>query len=208
MKRIKFGFRNQSADATLNLCERAVQNLAGLAPEHLADVPHAELAGTVAATRASHDRIAGLRAELKAEISRRNELLRAAREQTTRCVNWAAMNMNHDPVKMMSTGFGLQAPWAKVSPPAAPTKLHAEPTATAGEAQLTWKRPLRDGWFELQMQMGEFKPDGWQPAEASCYQQRCRLEGLVSGGLYWFRVRACNRRGESPWSELATARVK
>lgn len=209
MKRIKFGFRNQSADDTLRLCERAVQNLATLPPENLVDVPQAELVDTVAATRASHDRIASLRVELKTEISRRNQLLRAAREQTMRCVNWAAMNMNHDPVKMMEIGFDLYAPWAKVSPPAAPTHFHAEPTASAGEAQLRWQRPtMRDGWFVIQAQAGEFKPDGWQTVETSCFQQSCRLEGLVSGGMYWFRVRACNRRGQSPWSELATARVK
>ncbi len=208
MKRIKFGFRNQSTADTLNLCERAVQNLATLPPEYLTDVPHAELADTVAATRASHDRIASLRADLKAEISRRKELLRAARDQATRCVNWAAMNMNHDPVKMMETGFDLHAPWAKVSPPATPDNLRAAPTASAGEAQLRWQRPMRDGWFEIQAQAGEFKPDGWQTVEASCFQQSCRLVGLVSGELYWFRVRAYNRRGQGPWSNLATARVK
>ena len=208
MKRIKFGFRNQSAADTLHLCERAVQNLAALPSEHLAEVPHAALADTVAATRASHDRIASLRAELKTEVSRRNALLRAAREQTTRCVNWVASNMNHDPVKMLSTGFDLHAPWSKASPPDAPTNLHAEPTASAGEAQLTWKRPMRDGWFEIQMQVGDFHPDGWRRAETSSYRQSCTLTGLESGGLYWFRVRACNRRGQGPWSELATARVK
>ncbi len=208
MKRVKFGFRNQSADATLNLCERAVQNLAALPPEHLVDVPHAELAETVAATRASHDRIAKLRTELKTELSRRKQLLRASREQTMNCVNAAASKMNHDPVKLTSTGFDLYAPWSKASPPAEPTNLRAEPTANVGEAQLRWQRPMRDGWFEIQLQTGEFQPDGWQVAESSCFRQSCTLTGLESGGLYWFRVRACNRRGQGPWSELATARVK
>lgn len=208
MKRIKFGFRNQSATNTLQLCERAVRNLATLPPEQLVDVPQAELAATVAATRVSHNLVASLRADLKAEISRRNQLLRAARTQTTHCVNGAALKMNNDPVKMMATGFGLHTPWAKASPPGAPTNLRAEPTASAGEAQLRWRRPMREGWFEIELQLGEFRPDGWQLAEVACFRQSCRLTGLVSGALYWFRVRARNRRGPGPWCELATARVR
>jgi hypothetical protein len=31
---------------------------------------------------------------------------------------------------------------------------------------------------------------------------------LVSGGKYWFRVRATNAHGTSAWSNLAPVRVK
>jgi hypothetical protein len=208
MKRIKFGFRNLSAEETLAVCERSVKSLASLSAEQLENVPHAELSATVNAARESASRIAVLRAELKAEISRRNELLRTARQQTMQCVGLAAIKLRADPAGPQRLGFDSHAPWSRVSPPEMPQNLRAEPTPSAGEAKLRWRLPGRDRWFEIEMQTGEFAPDKWQPAQMTCFQRSCTVPGLVSGGLYWFRVRARNRRGAGPWSNLATVRVR
>ena len=74
MKRIKFGFRNLSAEETLAVCERSVKSLASLSAEQLENVPHVELSATVNAARESASRIAVLRAELKAECATPNQL--------------------------------------------------------------------------------------------------------------------------------------
>jgi hypothetical protein len=49
--------------------------------------------------------------------------------------------------------------------------------------------------------------DGWH-REASCTQAKSLVKNLVSGGKYWFRVRAINAHGTSAWSQLAPVRVK
>ena len=207
LKRLKFNFRNQTALDTISLCERTAQNLAALPPEHLEQVSHAELAATVAAVRASHDHIASLRGQLREEITRRNTLLKTAREQTMHAVGMAAVNMNHDPVKMLATGLSLHAEKSPTGLPAAPENLRAEPTAGEGEAKLRWVRPLRVCTFEIQVQAEPLHDDGWKTLDSSC-KQTSSVKGLTSGGKFWFRVRAVNPHGPGPWSNLASVRVK
>lgn len=207
MNRLKFGFRNKPALETLDLCERTAQNLATLPPEQLVEVPLTELAGTLAATRASHDRIAGLRAQLREEITRRNTLLKAAREQTIRSAGLAALNMDNDPVKMSATGLPLHAEKKPVGLPAAPGNLRAEPTANEGEARLRWVRPVRLCTFQIEAQAEPLHDDGWKAMEM-CLKQTCSVKGLASGGKFWFRVRASNAHGTGPWSNPAAVRVK
>ena len=207
LKRLKFNFRNQSAADTISQCERTAQNLAALPPEHLHQESYAELAATVAAIRASHDHIASLRGQLREEITRRNTLLKTVRNQTMRAVGFAASNMNHDPVKLLATGLPLHAEKTSTGQPAAPTNLRAEPTASEGEAQLRWVRPLRLCTFQIQVQAEPLHDDGWKFLD-SCTRQTCAVKGLTSGGKFWFRVRAVNPHGTGPWSNLAPVRVK
>ena len=206
-KKLKFGFRNLSALETVALCERTVQSLAQLPPEHLHDVKQAEFAATTAAARASLLRVDELRSALKAEVSRRNTLVKKAREQMTYAAGMAALNMNGDAVKMLSLGLPLAAPKAPAHVPAAPESLRAVPTASAGEAELRWVRPMLRCMFEVQAQAAPLHEDGWKYVN-TCSRQKVRVQGLTSGDLYWFRVRAFNARGHGPWSQLASARIK
>jgi hypothetical protein len=42
--------------------------------------------------------------------------------------------------------------------------------------------------------------ENWALVEAGG-RQSFIVKGMVSGGKYWFRVRALNAHGESPWSQ-------
>ncbi len=205
--RLKFGFRNKSAIETLQLCESTAKNIAVLPAEFLVQANHEALLDKVTAARVSHNRVASLRMQLKEEISRRNTLLKALREQTTRSANIAAINMNNDPVKMLATGLPLHAEKKPVGLPAAPTNLRAEPTHNEGEAHLRWVRSVRLCSFQIQVQAEPLREDGWKMADP-CFKQKCFIKGLASGGKFWFRVRAVNAHGTGAWSNLAPARVK
>jgi len=207
MQRFKLTFRNKSALEQLNLCERTVNAIAasGLPqtdPQHLTDAQ-----ATVGALRTSHERVDSLRVELRSELSRRNRLLASARQQVSRASLGLACAVSFEPTKLLAAGLDLEASkTAPVGVPAPPDHFSAVPTAGEGEVRLQWRRTVRRCAFEIEYR-ADHEPDGWKRAKSS-YRQTCRLEGLVSGVKYWFRVRACNAHGASAWSNLATARPK
>jgi len=207
MQRFKLGFRNKSALEQLALCERTVTSMAAK-PEYQFDPAQVtDAQGAVTALRASHERIAQLRTELKTEISHRSELLREARNKVSRASLGVSVKVSGDPSKLMAAGLELEKPKTiPVGKPAAPDHFSGEPTASEGEARLRWRRPLRRCWFQIECRL-DTAPDGWSMVE-SCGQQTCVIKGLVSGGKYWFRVCAVNAHGEGPWSNPVAVRVK
>ncbi len=207
MARIKLTFRNKSALDQLTLAE---QTLAGIAakpelqfdPQQLTDAQ-----AMVAALRTSHERVISLRGEIKMEVTRRNDLLREVRNKVLNASLGVQVKTGGVPTKLREAGLALEAPkTVKVGKPAAPTNLRAVPTASEGEVRLRFVRPLWRCSFDIEART-DAEPDGWKLID-SCFKQTALLEGLQSGVKYWFRVRATNAHGESPWSNLATARVK
>lgn len=63
-------------------------------------------------------------------------------------------------------------------------------------------------YLEIQFTTGDpmSATPGWQHADTS-KKTRFDLHGLPSGQKVWVRVRACNARGKSPWSDPACKRV-
>ena len=207
MQRFKLGFRNKSLLEQLCLCERTVAAIAasGLPqtdPAYLTDAQ-----ATVSALRTSHERVDSLRAELKTELTRRNDLLRTARNQVTRASLGLACAVSFEPVKLLAAGLDLEKPrTAPVGLPAPPDHFSATTTASEGEVRLKWKRTVRRCSFQIEYRRDD-EPENWKMANLSL-RQTCVIAGLVSGVKYWFHVRACNAHGGSAWSGLATARPK
>jgi hypothetical protein len=207
MNHFKLGFRNKSASTQLGICERVVASLTAK-PELLKDADRlTEASDAVAALRMSHDRILQLRGQLKSEITRRNQLLRAARNKVTNAGFNAAYAAEFEPVKMVEAGLELPRPLnVPVGKPGAPDNFRGEPTNKDGEARLRWKRPVRRCWFEIEYSLDVTAKD-WTMCATSPHQV-CVVGKLVSGGKYWFRVRATNAHGEGPWSNPVAVRVK
>jgi hypothetical protein len=63
-------------------------------------------------------------------------------------------------------------------------------------------------YFEIQFTTGDplSANPNWQFADTS-KKSRFDLPGLPSGQKVWVRLRACNARGKSPWSDPACKRV-
>lgn len=78
----KLGFRNKSALQQLLICERVVADLKRAPKAQQSQLRVNQVQTLVADTRESLERVHLLKAELKAETRRRDQLLRKAREQT------------------------------------------------------------------------------------------------------------------------------
>lgn len=208
MKRQKFslGFRNASSQKHLEICDGVLGQLASLTEAGRKDIDLPGLNAAVATAHASRQRIQMLRADLKQEIASHKTHLRAAREQMT-LASWAVMtNVQGDPQAMRTAGLPLKSPWRKVGVPGAPLNLTARPTVLAGEIQLRWKRTVRRCLFHVEFTTNPLNEKNWRAAGGN-RQQTFTVPELVAGKLYWFRVRAENIHGLSPWSNVATARA-
>lgn len=189
--------------------ERLVTAADSMPTEHKQKVTRLEdLRAHTAAARASHLRIATLRAELKSEITHRNTHLANLRTAATGTAQGISLVTKYDPAAMQAAGLELaKQTRTPVGLPDAPTNLRAVPTDNEGEAQLRWQRTLRRCAFEIQWHTDPPAADHWQHEDTS-FPQKCLVKGLVSGAKYWFRVRATNAHGASAWSQLASVRVK
>ncbi len=110
-----------------------------------------------------------------------------------------------DPAAMTAAGLTVRADWQKVGVPAAPQNLTAAATANAGEIRLRWQRPLRRCFFQVEFTTNPNTETNWRQLGGETAQSFLATE-LTPGKLYWFRVRASNIHGESPWSGSASAR--
>ena len=110
MQRFKLTFRNKSALEQLCLCERTVSAIAASGLSHLDFTQVTDAQATVGALRTSHERVDSLRAELKCELSRRNELLGKARQQVTNASLGLACAVSFEPTKLLAAGLDWKNP--------------------------------------------------------------------------------------------------
>ena len=205
MQHFKLNFRNRPLRDQLVHCEQHAQNIGGLPAASRTQVDLAQLTGAVAAARESFDLVELLRSQLKEEVVRRNQLVRAAREHTSRALGWVALNTGQQPSALLAAGLQLKAPKRPLGVPAAPTDFRAMPHEEEGRVQLSWKRPLRRCGFRIEMRKdGESE---WKVLE-SAVATKTLIGGLKSGMKYWFRVGAFNARGHGPSSNPVGVRVK
>jgi hypothetical protein len=188
--------------------DKVISGLDAIPADKREDAYLEELRTVTASAHASHERVATLRAELKSELSNRKTLLDAGRKAANRAAIGALLKSNYEPATILAVGLDLAAPkTAPVGVPDTPTNLRATPTNNEGEAMLRWQRTIRRCWFDVQWHADPPDADRWH-SEATCFKQKCLVKGLVSGGKYWFRIRASNARGQSAWSQMASVRVK
>ncbi|KAK9833069.1 hypothetical protein WJX74_006307 [Apatococcus lobatus] len=98
------------------------------------------------------------------------------------------------------------------APPSCTRSVTAEGTSSEAVA-VSWQEPARDNGapvisydVEFCSQSRSRSSPTWHPAATvPAASRHCQVEGLQSGRAYSFRVRARNDRGQSRWSEEASA---
>ena len=204
---VKLGFRNASSQKQLVICDDLLAKLDNLpaAAQQSMNVP--ALKATVATAHASRLRIQMLKADLKHEVASHQTHLRAAREGMTLAAITVKFNAHSKVQAITDTGLPLAAPWQKVGLPAAPQNLTASATAFPGVIQLRWQRTARRCLFHVQFNTNPLNEKGWQNLGGTRAQSYTVPE-LKPGQVYWFRVRAENIHGKSPWTAPASARAQ
>ena len=189
--------------------EKVIHSLDALPTDQREDAYLEELRTITEAARASHLRIASLRSDLKSELSHRKTLFDKGRKAASRAGVGALLKTGkRDAANILAVGLDLHASTkTSVGVPGMPTNLRGVPTDNEGEARLRWQRTMRRCWFEVHWHTDPPDADHWHN-EMTCYKQKCLVKGLVSGGKYWFRIRAVNAHGPSAWSQMASVRVK
>jgi Fibronectin type III domain len=208
MQHHKLDFRNKSHLEQIIIGERLIASAEALTAERRQNLRLEELRAHTASARASHERIAALRSDLKAEITSRKAHLAGVRTVAANVAAGIALNLGYQPAEILAAGLELaQTAKTRVGKPDAPTNLRAVPTDSDGEALLRWRRPLLRCSFEVQWHADPPEAGHWHH-EDSCFKQKYLAKGLVSGAKYWFRVRASNAHGPGPWCDIASVRVK
>ncbi len=209
MQKYNLSFRNQTFPQRLATLEKLVASGNQLTAEQQAAIPAlVEFRQQTAAARTSQLRLAELRAEVKAELTRRKATFAVAQFNASRVGNGLAASVAWQPAGMLGVGLELPASHTtRLGRVGAPANLRGTPTTKDGEVQLRWQRPQRRCAFEVQWHRDPPADDGWTPA-STCMRQSCVVKGLVSGRKYWFRVRAHTATGPGPWSQLVCVRAK
>ena len=205
MQLLKLGLYNRSALELLTICEQHTSNINRLPANLRSEVRLAELNDTAAAARSSFDEVQSLRMSLKEAITRRNQQLRAFRQQTTYACGLVAVNANGDPGAVPGAGLPLKSGKHPVGVPGVPMSFTAAPGDNEGEVKLKWKRPLRRCTFMIQIRAEN--ETAWRNHETSV-ATRSVITDLTSGVKYWFRLCAVNAHGKGPWSQPLSARAK
>jgi hypothetical protein len=112
--------------------------------------------------------------------------------------SWVANQSGLDEAKIISAGFDLKRGNTRLGPLPAPQALEVWPGAAAGAMDLFWARVHGAKSYVIEFALATPEPD-WKGVAFST-TTKARLNGLVSGKKYWFRVAVVGAAGQSAWS--------
>jgi hypothetical protein len=201
----KLGFRITSVTEKLDICGRFVRAAKEL-PEPQRTAAQADaMSERLDRATAAVDHVETLRAELRAAVTVRNaELVGLCRSVTAGMLGYSVTVQTA--AELVGAGLRLEKAPLPVGKPGVPEQLRAHPGAQEGSVQLHYRRPVRRCVFVIERATGEGGPTHWLPALTVC-TTRPAIGELVSGELYWFRVAALNRHGQSAWSQPVPVRA-
>jgi hypothetical protein len=175
----------------------------------------ASLAAAITALNSKVDSLETRQTELR---TAENEVTLASqkRDAAEKAVTDDAVALAAEVGKIATTVTEVESTLMRVKGPPAPKPVPDQPTGlelTMGDddGELSGQCNGQPGiveYYEIQYTTAD--PNGaspnWQHADTS-KKSRFDLSGLPSGQKVWVRVRACNARGKSNWSDPACKRV-
>jgi hypothetical protein len=201
----KLGFRNATKDQKHAACRRFINGVAALPQEKRDKMPVAQLVQDLTEAEAAMNRVAGLRAALKAATTMSDEKTARLCRNVTSGVQLFFTEFGHNDVAVQAAAEVPARP-STSEPPAAPIELRA--TAQVGAVKLRWKSPGRRNIFVVELTEDASGQTGWI-RDASHVTTRASLvvSNLKPNTAYCFRVRAQNSRGEGPWTAPVAVRT-
>jgi hypothetical protein len=208
MKYPKLGFRNASVDQQIVTAGRLARGAAKL-PQPLRErIFHEGLVRTLGEAEAIREETARLRAQLAATMTQEKNVMARLRNDATRCARSLWAHSSGDAQTLLEAGLDLEkSRRVRTGPPGVPTRLRAR--ELNGAITLLWRNPMRRSWFHIEVAEGQPHEENWRwNNEWSSTKGRFTFTGLKPNVVHWFRVKAFNTNGESPWSDFVSGRAR
>jgi hypothetical protein len=147
-----------------------------------------------------------LRVQAATVLTRQKDVMARLRDSATRTSRILWAYSNGDAVPLLEAGLDLEkSRRVRTGPPGVPTELRVR--ELDGSITLLWRNPMRRSWFRIQIAEGQPSEENWQSHnDLGCAKGRFTFTGLKPHTAYWFRVKAFNANGESPWSNFVCGR--
>jgi len=175
----------------------------------------ASLAAKITALNAKVDTLEGKESDLRA-AENAVTMATSTRDDSQKEVLTGANELAAEIGKLATSEAEVESTLLRVKSQPAPKPVPDQPTGLElsmgdEEGELSGQCNGQPGvveYFEIQYTTGDplSATPNWQHASIS-KKSRFDLPGLPSGQKVWVRLRACNARGNSPWSDPACKRV-
>lgn len=146
----------------------------------------AEVASLVSQLDAARADLKPLRAEAELALTSRGNYVESAADK--------------DAGKILSSGLGVKGQAAPLGELPAPIEFLAKMGKQAGRIDLKWKPVRGAGSYVLDCREHDVPGATWQQAKIVT-AAKVTVEGLTTGKVYAFRVRAVGAAGEGAWSD-------
>ncbi|MCP5541842.1 MAG: fibronectin type III domain-containing protein [Akkermansiaceae bacterium] len=200
MAKVKLELQKKSDVEMEAFCQNHINKMAG--NEHFSEPEPSEeeyqahfdaFKGQLATVTALENQLASARA-----------LLRAYREklelETTGRGNYVETKAKKDAAKILSAGFEVRGTAAPIGELPAPINFLAKMGAQSGQILLTWKKVHGASSYVIHCREHDVAGAAWEQVKIVT-AAKLKVESLVPGKNYAFRVRAVGAAGESPWSD-------
>lgn len=129
---------------------------------------------------------------------------RSDAEDAARALASASEGETTDAAELQSGGWHLRDPSTPIGPLPAPQNLSGTGGDLEGEADLHWEPVYGRDTYIAECSTSATGP--WTQFYVG-NTSSCTATGLVSGQMYYFRVRAVGPLGPGPWSDIAQKRA-
>ena len=113
-----------------------------------------------------------------------------------------------DETLILSAGFEVKKPGGHIGPLPKVANLHADLTDKPGEILADWDTMHGAHEFEVQRNDGDPAVEADWNVVGFTTKSKFLDQGLTSGSVHWYRVRARGTAGDSPFSDPARAMAR
>ena len=204
MKTIKIGLAGLSA---LDKVAKALYIEGKLTGNASFPAPQPPVADITAARTALEQAIADALNGGKDATFRKNEAELALDELIVQEAGHVVSIAGGDEAMILSAGFEVRRPASPIGDLGAPANLRADLTEMPGEIKADWDPVYGAHEYEVQRCDTDPGTGDWQLLGMTT-RSRYLDEGLASGSVHWYRVRARGTAGDSPFSDPARAMAR